>query len=151
MKQFGIALLGAFIALLCLTLASNNGYVLIGASGTILLYLLFFTRPGFAVALLVGWASGLELLSTHRFGTSLLLAMLIYGLYWLFSIKLRFTSSYVRFIVAMFLTLVLFPLAYYPLTGYFQRLLGLAILGFIVAIAAGALRRFTDRPAHALI
>jgi len=151
MRSFSLALLGVLIALFCLTTFSSSGYLAIGAAAGVFLYLLFFVRHEYALPALIGWATGLELFSSHHFGTSLLLAMLLYGLYWIFGDLVRFTSRYSRFIVAMFGALASFPLFYYPLSGYPQRLLGLIIVALVLAAASGALRRFTDRPTHALI
>lgn len=142
MKTLGFALFALFLAILCLTLMSPHGYLAIAASYCAILYGLFFLKKESVLPILVGLTVGIEFLSAHRFGTAALVAVLIVGLYEIFAARLRFTSPYARFIVAMLIALLAISALMYPLRGFPDRILGLAIVGLIIGCLS-AIHRHT--------
>lgn len=151
MKTLGLAVLGFLIALCCLSLFTPAGTAAILATYGILLYLLFFGYTRIGTTLLVGYTIGLELLSAHHFGTAAVTSVLFYGLYLLFANQLRFTSRYARFIVALLIGLVAASALLYPLVFFFQRLLIVAFLAFLLSICSALLHQASTSSAHELV
>ena len=150
MKALGLGIIGFIAALCCLTIVSP-GYLWIGAAFALAIYLLFFAERTAAIALFVGLTIGLEFLGTQRFGMVILTSVLLYGITQLFSERLRFTSVYPRFIVAMLLGLILLNGTLFPLRGYATRALGLAIVALLATAGSTALQRFSQRSSYELL
>lgn len=151
MKSLGLGILGFFLALVALTLFTPFGVGAVLFSYGCLLYLLFFAEAALSLSLLAGYTLGLELLSAHHFGTAAATSVILYGLFLLFGLRLRFTSPYARFIVAMLLGLGLASAILYPLAEYTRHLLSVVIVALLVGAGGAILHRASEPSAYELL
>ncbi|HSI21142.1 MAG TPA: hypothetical protein VLA04_05615 [Verrucomicrobiae bacterium] len=151
MKAVGGFIAGFVLALLCLSMFTPAGGTAVLFVYSALLYLLFFHRKGVGIPPLIGFTIGLELLSTHRFGTGFVASSVIYGMYVVFNLRLRFTSQYIRFIVALLIGLAAAAAILYPPDGYAHRLLGIALVSLIISSIGALIQRLTNKPSHELL
>jgi hypothetical protein len=151
MKNIFLALFGFIVALASFTLASPYGYHALGFVYAIVLFYLFFGTATSAGAFLIGFTVGIELLGTHRPGAALLTSTALYGLYLLLAVKVRFTSPYLQFIVAMLVSLLCFAVIPYSVTGLTQRLIGLAVIATLISVAGALARRVSEQTHHGIV
>ena len=132
MKQILAFFLGCVLTLLAVTLFGSLTYVGIAALYAFILYRLFFADDfRLAEILLISSAITLELLGTARFGMASLLALIIWLLHYIFAQRLRFTSLYARYIVALLLLFFIDALLIAP-ASLGHRLLAFALLSLPV-------------------
>jgi hypothetical protein len=150
-KSLGFTILG-----FALTLAVSTFFTPFGLTATLttygaLLYLLFFGKPETSTPLLVGFTIGLELLGTRHFGIATVTSVIWYGLFLLFGERLRFTSPYARFIVALALGLVASVALLYPLNQYLHHLIATLAALIVVGIGSILLQRASEPSAYELL
>lgn len=98
-RSFFFGVIAFLLILVGRTLFSEFSYVTDLFGYGFALYLLFYSKGG--VGFLIGTSIGVELLGTARFGQGALLALVILILSILFAERLRFTSRFPRYIVAL--------------------------------------------------
>lgn len=151
MRKLGFSLLGFIAALITLALFTPAGVGMVLFAYGCLLYLLCFDDTERATALLVGFTIGLELLATHRFGLATLCSLIWYGLYFIFSEQLRFTSPLVRFIVALALGLAITSVVLYPPAEFVHRIPSFLVVLVAVTIGGALLQRAHEPSAYELL
>jgi hypothetical protein len=151
MKLVFFTVSGFLTTLICLTVASPYGYLALAFVYAALLYHLFFGNSQSATWFLLGFTLGTELLSTHRFGAASVVSLIFYGVYVVFALRLRFTSPYARFIVAMLISLLAFAVILYPLPGLGLRLIGLSVIALIIGTAGALAQRVAERSHHGIV
>lgn len=151
MKALFLFLAGFISALFALTALGSTSFVGVAILFSVLLYLLFYTDHSTAIIFLIGSTVGLELLGNQHFGIASGLALIAWGLHYIFADQLRFTSLYARYIVALLLMLTAYNLLFFSLAGFFHRLVILAIVAVVVTLV-GLYRASTEPgPAYELI
>lgn len=128
MKRILFSLVGFTSILLSLTLFGSGAFYAVATSYSCALFLLFYLQYPSAFAFLIGLTVALELLGTARFGRASSVSCVLILLYVVFFLTLRFTSTYTRFIVSLFICLTTYSLLLFPLTGLLTRLFHVYIL-----------------------
>ncbi len=152
MKAFANTLLGILCILCVLTVFTSWQLAATLFVFSISLYTFFFKlrliSPG---ALLFGITVGIELLDNHHFGTASLVAVFLYGLALLFRDLFRFTSEFGRFIVALVLFILVYPLFMLPLGQYFHYLPQSLTALFAAGLIGGFIQHSTRHAEYELI
>lgn len=123
MKPLFIALAGFGLDFLAHTLFGSISFLSLAFLYAYALYLLFFTAPANRPALfLAGITAGEELSGGAHFGLASSLAAIMLILHAVFALRLRFTSLYLRYIVALLLNLTAFAFILFPAHGWQGRM-----------------------------
>ncbi|MBU6389439.1 hypothetical protein KGQ71_02885 [Patescibacteria group bacterium] len=123
-----VAILGFLAGFLSFTLFNALTFLALAAVYALSLYLIFFSiTPRLPTFFLIGFTISVETLSTIKLGQAGFLAVFIYLVYYIFQQRLRFTSLFVRYIVALFLAMVGYELFLFPFSFAAERLLILLI------------------------
>jgi hypothetical protein len=149
MKRVGYFFLGLLLALATLSIATPFGLVLTLFSYGTILTMLFFKGADTGDFLLIGYTIGLEFFGTHHFGSAALASVVWYGLSLLFNYQLRFTSPYIRFIVAVCIGLVATTLLLYPLADFIRHIL--IFVALVVSIFGAFVHHASEPAAYELL
>ena len=152
MKYLSFGAVGFFLNLLAHTLFGSWAFVCLICGYASILYLLFFgSEDRRALALLTGFTVGEELLGTAHLGLASSLALVLVALAELLAKRMRFSSSYLQYIVALFIGITAFSLLMFPWDGAFHRLLaGWLIIPFL-CLATYLVFSFRQSTAYELI
>lgn len=135
MKYLAPLVLGFLFAFLGRTFFGSIAFSAFGFLYAYILYLFFFGQnPPRAFLLLIGISLAEELLGSAHFGTASLLAFIIIVLHSLLANIIRFTSLYVRYLVALFLLFLIYPAILYPFPGLTERLFSLLFMVIPIAV-----------------
>ncbi len=137
MRSVTAALGGALSTLIGMTLFAPQGYIVLFFSLVLTLTLLFFDRSTRAARwYLFGATAALELLGTAPFGMATLTAALLLGSHFLFGERLRFTTTGIRYTLALLTVCASANILLFPLVGYWSRLPGI-LLAILIGAALG--------------
>lgn len=136
MRYFLIVSGGFLLSLISLTLFGSLSYYALGSVYALCLYLLFFSKHSDGFSALFGVTLGLELFGTSRFGITTTLALLIVIFYSFLGERLRFTSRFFRYIVALLMTFLCFNLLVFSPSGFISRLVPFFILSLFAILVS---------------
>ena len=146
MKKAFAILIGFLAIFLTYTFVDPTSFYALIAFYALALTLLFFLEGSFgAWYFLGGLTVGQELLGSARFGLATALFVFMALIYLFFGEQLRFTSPFIRYAFALFITLPLLLATLFPLSGllyYSER----AALMYPLLLLAGYFFSATQQP-----
>jgi hypothetical protein len=115
------------------------------------LFLFFYFPYANAVSFLVGLTIAAELLGTARFGLVSCLSLSVLVLHYFFYVRMRFTSTYTRFLVSLAIMICAYCILLFPFAGMGSRILhGMGLL-IPLGITAYLLAQKEERQAYELL
>ena len=124
MKQAILGCIGFVGVLFSLTVFGSVGFYSLAFLYVLSLYLLFFGSHEFlGYSFLVGLTLGVELMGTSHLGEAALIGLLTGVYYQVFGKQLRFTSRFLRYIVALLFTILTYSLLLYSYQTFLLRII----------------------------